>query len=249
MKFKKLMVSFLAATMCATMIPAVVFADETDNNGNDVAIVEDAEAKEAENVAKMSPSSPLPYSGKCGANLNYELQSDGVLLISGSGAMYHYRANKAPWASFKQKITGLRFSGKITSIGNYAFYACKNIKTFSIPSSITAIGTGSFYGAGLTTVSGGAGLKTIGTSAFKNTKSLKTFYLASKSLKKIGSQAFYGSTVTKLSIKYTTKLTRKGVKKSLKGSKVKTVDVKNSKKIIYGAYFVKSNSGKKVKVK
>lgn len=248
MKFKKLMVSFLAATMCATMIPAVVLADETDNNGNDVAVVEDADAKEDDKVAKLS-SSPLPYSGQCGAKLYYELQSDGTLLFSGSGTMYNYPANKAPWAGFKNKITGIAFSGKVTSIGNYAFYGCKGIKTVTITSSITSIGTGAFYGAGVTKVAGGAGLKTIGASAFKNTKSLKTFYITSKTLSKIGSQAFYGSAVTKLTIKNTTKLTRKGVKKSLKGSKVKTVDVKNSKKIYYGAYFVKSNSGKKVKVK
>ena len=50
-------------------------------------------------------------------------------------------------------------------------------------------------------------------------------------------------------IKNTTKLTKAGVKKSLKGSKVKTVKVKKSKVWKYSAFFKKSNSGKKVKVK
>lgn len=251
MKYKKLMASFLAATICATMIPAVVIADETDNNGNDSAIVLDVDAngKEEKKVAQLRPASPQPYAGQCGAKLYYELQSDGTLLFTGSGSMYNYPANRAPWAGVKNKITRIAFSGKITTIGNYAFYGCKGIKTFSIPSSIVSIGTGAFYGAGLTKVAGGAGLKTIGASAFKGTRSLKYFTVTSKSLSKIGSQAFYGSAVTKLTIKNTTKLSRKGVKKSLKGSKVKTVDVKNSKKIYYGAYFVKSNSGKRVKVK
>ena len=69
-------------------------------------------------------------------------------------------------------------------------------------------------------------------------------------LYKIGSQAFYKDTKLKtIYIKNTTKLTKAGVKKSLKGSSVKTVKVKKSKIWKYKKIFKKSNSGKKVKVK
>lgn len=52
-----------------------------------------------------------------------------------------------------------------------------------------------------------------------------------------------------LNIKYTTKLTKSGVKKSLKGSKIKTVKVKKSKVKAYKKIFKKKNSGRSVRVK
>ena len=239
MKFKRLLVPFVAVAMMASMMPTVVSAAEVDVKPVDAAVVEIDNGTE----------SPEPYTGDCGKNLHFALQTNGTLLISGSGAMTNFGANKAPWAGYKEKIKSVAFSGKCTSIGNYAFYGCKNLASVNIHTGITSIGTGAFYGSGISKVAGGKSLKTIGTSAFKNCANLKTVTITSSVLSKIGSQAFSGTAVTKLSINKTTKLTKKGVKNSLKGSKVKTVDVKNSKKVTYGAYFVKSNSGKKVTVK
>ena len=69
-------------------------------------------------------------------------------------------------------------------------------------------------------------------------------------LAKIGATCFTGDTKLKtLNFKYTTKLSKKGVKKSLKGSSVKTVKVKKSKVKKYKKFFTKKNCGKKVKVK
>ncbi|MCR4776050.1 MAG: leucine-rich repeat domain-containing protein [Saccharofermentans sp.] len=238
MKFKRLLVPFVAVAMMASMMPAVVSAAEVEVKANDAAIAIEAKSE-----------SPEPYTGDCGKNLHFALQTNGTLLISGSGAMTNFGANKAPWAGYKDKIKAVAFSGKCTSIGNYAFYGCKNLASINIHTGITSIGTGAFYGSGITKAAGGASLKTIGTSAFKNCAKLTTVNITSKVLSKIGSQAFYGTPVTKITIAKTTKLTKKGVKNSLKGSKVKTVDVKNNKKVTYGAYFVKSNSGRKVSVK
>ena len=52
-----------------------------------------------------------------------------------------------------------------------------------------------------------------------------------------------------LNLKKTTKLTKSGVKNSLKESSVKTVMVKKTKVRKYNKIFKKKNSGKKVKVK
>ena len=69
-------------------------------------------------------------------------------------------------------------------------------------------------------------------------------------LSKIGTYAFTKDSKLKtLYIKNTTKLTKKGVKKSLKGSSVKKVKVKKSKVKKYKKYFTKKNCGRKVKVK
>ena len=96
----------------------------------------------------------------------------------------------------------------------------------------------------------GYALKTIGTRAFEKCPKLKTFKINSNSLKKIGNYAFSGDKALKtLYLKKTTKLTKSGVKKSLKGSSVKTVKVKKSKVKKYKKIFKKKNCGRKVKVK
>ena len=62
MKFKRLLASFFAATMCFSMLPAVVSADEVAL-ANDVAIVEEAEQQSIVMIAKDSGSpstSPSP---------------------------------------------------------------------------------------------------------------------------------------------------------------------------------------------
>lgn len=140
---------------------------------------------------------------------------------------------------------------KVTRIGAKAFYGDKTIKTLSIGANVAIIDASAFYGcSNLTTVSGGKGLKTIGSSAFAKCSKLKSFSIASSVLSKIGTYAFNKDSKLKtISIKYTTKLTKSGVKKSLKGSKVKTVKVKKSKVKKYKKYFKKSNSGRSVKVK
>ena len=146
-------------------------------------------------------------------------------------------------------ITKVSIPAKVTTIGAYAFNGT-NLTSVFIPSKVTTIGTKAFSGLiNLKTVSGGRGLKTIGISAFAACPSLRSFKITSSKLSKISSYAFNGdNSLGTLYIKNTTKLTKKGVKNSLKGSKLKVVKVKKSKVKTYKKYFKKSNSGRKVKV-
>jgi hypothetical protein len=140
---------------------------------------------------------------------------------------------------------------KINRIGPKAFYGDKTIKTVYIGNNIAIIDASAFYGcSNLTKVSGGKGLKTIGSSAFAKCSKLKSLSIASTVLSKIGTYAFNKDSKLKtIYIRNTVKLTKSGVKKSLKGSKVKTVKVKKSKVKKYKKYFKKKNSGRSVKVK
>ncbi len=140
---------------------------------------------------------------------------------------------------------------KVNRIGAKAFYGNKTITSLSIGSNVVVIDSYAFYGcSNLVKVSGGKVLKTIGSKAFAYCSKLKSFSISSSVLNKIGSYAFQKDKKLKtVYIKYTTKLTKKGVKKSLKGSKVKTVKVKKSKVKKYKKYFTKKNAGRKVKVK
>ena len=86
----------------------------------------------------------------CGENAKWSLQ-DGVLTISGTGEMDNYllygsnKFNediKPSWNEDKEQITSVVIEEGITSIGDYAFYDCDNLKKIIIPKSVTSIGTG-----------------------------------------------------------------------------------------------------------
>lgn len=146
-------------------------------------------------------------------------------------------------------INGFKY--KVTKVAARALFGNTTVKTVYIGANIVVIDINAFFGCtSLVKVSGGANLKVINQTAFARCPKLSSFTITSKVLNKIGPQAFYlDSKLKTISIKKTTKLTKSGVKKSLKGSKVKTVKVKKSKIWKYRSYFKKSNSGRKVKVK
>lgn len=140
---------------------------------------------------------------------------------------------------------------KINRIASDAFYQDKTIRTLYIGSNVVTIDGNAFYGcSNLYRVSGGTNLKVIGSNSFAYCSKLSSFTVTSKVLNKIGAYAFNKDSKLKtLNIKKTKKLSKSGVKNSLKGSSVKTVKVKKSKIRKYKKYFKKSNSGRKVKVK
>ena len=107
------------------------------------------------------------YSGTCGTNLNWSLDTDtGVLKITGSGNMENF-SSKAPWYSYSDKITAVNISNSVTSIGNNAFSGLNKITGITLPSNLTEIGSYAFGGcSGIQELSLPSSLKTIGESAF-----------------------------------------------------------------------------------
>ena len=91
-------------------------------------------------------------SGSCGAegdNLTWELNSDGLLTISGYGAMADYGYNddyseylSPPWDSRQTRV--LVISSGVTSVGNYAFASCTRLTEATIPASVASIGDEAF---------------------------------------------------------------------------------------------------------
>lgn len=68
-----------------------------------------------------------PKSGTCGDNINWALDDNGVLTLTGSGAMYDYEADKAPWSPYKSVIKNVIVDQGITTLGAYAFYNCASV--------------------------------------------------------------------------------------------------------------------------
>ena len=87
-------------------------------------------------------------SGTCGAdgdNLTWTL-CEGVLTISGTGAMANYPALNMPWKYFITSITSVIISDGVTTIGTSAFNGCSNLTTLTVPPSLTSIGQNAFSG-------------------------------------------------------------------------------------------------------
>lgn len=91
-----------------------------------------------------------PTSGTCGkkgSELTWELDSNGVLTIQGTGAMkdYEYFPMTTPWGE-RDEIKKLVISEGVTSIGQYAFYFCTSLSEVSLPNTLEYLGASAFEG-------------------------------------------------------------------------------------------------------
>ena len=77
--------------------------------------------------------------GKCGANAYWGLDSEGTMVISGSGDMYDYFYSSVPWRY--KAVNKLIILDSITRIGNYAFSVC-DITSIQLPSPTTTLTVG-----------------------------------------------------------------------------------------------------------
>ena len=100
--------------------------------------------------------------------------STGVLTISGDGSMNNYSSGKAPWNTYKTKITSIIIEDGVTSIGNYAFANLTKATSVEIPDSVTSIGSYSFFYAGVTSITVPDSVTSIGNYAFSQCSSLLT---------------------------------------------------------------------------
>ena len=135
--------------------------------------------------------------GTCGDNLTWVLDNNGVLTVSGTGAMDNYTScfgggNYAPWESVATAIYHVVFKEGVTSIGDYAFYKYSYLKSVTIPDSVTSIGEDSFFGCtGLTSMTIPGNVTSIGKWAFGDCTALTNVTILNGVLN-IGSCAFYG---------------------------------------------------------
>lgn len=104
------------------------------------------------------------------------LDDDGTLTISGNGSMRSYSDIAydlmPPWRSRTTKVI---IEEGVTSIGQDAFYECKNIQNIIIPESVNSIDYRAFDRCyNLTSVTIGSGVTNIESEAFYNCTSLKS---------------------------------------------------------------------------
>lgn len=125
-------------------------------------------------------------SGICGDSLTWEL-SDGVLVIRGTGAMYDYLMEDAPWS---KELTTVIMEEGVTTIGAQAFTECANLTSVSIPSTVTTMGVFAFSDcSSLQSIYLGDNLTKIPTAAFQSCTNLTEVMLGDK-VTVIGESAF-----------------------------------------------------------
>ncbi len=99
--------------------------------------------------------------GDCGENLTWTLYNDGLLEISGTGAMEDYSSHSqdawpyggsyvitdATWGVYYKKMKSLKLNYGLTSIGSHAFNGCISLTdNLTIPESVESIGEYAFNG-------------------------------------------------------------------------------------------------------
>ena len=106
-------------------------------------------------------------SGTCGAdedgaNATWTLDENGVLTISGTGAIKEYAFSRSSLSIKKVVI-----KEEITEIGSKAFQNCEQIQTVTLPESLTTLEEGTFFGcSGLKKITIPKNCVTIGEDAF-----------------------------------------------------------------------------------
>ena len=146
----------------------------------------DAIQKETGNDALISadfhPESDFAVSGTCGEALTWTLDKDGVLTISGTGAMYDWVWDSAtgsanvPWGGYMDRIISVVIEDGVTSIGSFAFDLCPALTAVSIPDTVTWIGAWALAECdNLPDVTIPAGVTGIGVNAFAYCHGLMSF--------------------------------------------------------------------------
>ena len=75
----------------------------------------------------------ITASGTCGDDLTWTLDSDGLLTVSGTGAMVDYAAaSGTPWYRHREKILRIAIADGVTAIGSYAFADCTNLTKITL---------------------------------------------------------------------------------------------------------------------
>ena len=135
-------------------------------------------------------------SGNCGttgheSDVTWTLTSDGVLTISGTGAMADYgNKDNQPWSGKRSDIKIIMVAEGVTHIGNRAFSYCEAATSIFLPTTLTSIGErGIEVCSSLTSVTIPENVKTIVQYAFQSCSNLTSVSLPT-TLTSIGERAF-----------------------------------------------------------
>lgn len=141
--------------------------------------------------------------GKCGENVQWKIDKNGTLTISGKGKMNDYNSkpkgedlnlimygSDTPWVKQRENVKKIIIKGDVTYIGANAFSGFTALKSVKITAKVKTIGEWAFgYSKALTDVELPDGVVTVKSGAFSNCLALVNINLP-KSLKTIEDSVF-----------------------------------------------------------
>lgn len=175
----------------------------TGQSAEDIGTNDSGEGEDGENKDGVQPPLGLtPFAGTkggdCGAagneaNVQWEFDdTNGLLTISGTGAMADYGSYYPTWYDLRTSIKGVVIEDGVTSIGKNAFYNCRNLTSVNIGDGVKTIGFGAFSVCPLlTSVTIPESVETIGAKAFSSCTNLTSVTFKGATPPSIGSNAFY----------------------------------------------------------
>ena len=152
----------------------------------------------------VSAASDVVASGKCGENVNWTLDKDGVLTLSGTGDTYDYHyefedddeygpeeESDCPFFEKKHLAKRIAIGDGVTAIGSGLFAGCWSAQSVEIPDSVTRIGDRAFCNCfyHLDVDSLPDSIRTIGDEAFRSCYALDIDGIPD-GVRKIGAGAF-----------------------------------------------------------
>lgn len=109
---------------------------------------EEPDAFETENEISAQLQEQAVFEGSCGkdgTNLTWNLENDGTLQITGSGAMADWEdETSVPWNNVKDKIQKVIIDDTVTTIGSFAFYNCMQTTDIQMPENLEYVGSFAF---------------------------------------------------------------------------------------------------------
>ncbi len=158
--FKRILSSLMVAVMLLTVAPLNGFV------GLDINL---------DWLNFTTKASAATYSGTCGDNVNWNLDtSTGELILSGTGPTYDYDyinfMEEASWSKYREFIKTVVVEEGITAIGKFTFNTLPNFVSIVLPDSLRIIGNAAFNGCeALADITVGTNISEIGNGAFRDT--------------------------------------------------------------------------------
>lgn len=160
---KKMILFLTALCLCVSLLPLSALA--TEATGETTAPTE-------------STNEPTRPADSCGEGLTWSYK-DGVLTVSGSGAMDDYAGGNAPWEEYRGSITTVVFTGGVTYVGAEAFRDYNSLIAVDFGGAMHTIGERAFqYCEGLTAIHLPASFRRFSSESFEGCTGLTEVWCA-----------------------------------------------------------------------